>query len=423
MFNDINALVEFIQNQRRNEKKESLSYMRKLCMIFGNPENKSNFIHIGGTNGKGSTISFLKHILLEAGYKVGSFTSPYIIKFNERITLNDKYISDEDLLKYGNYILSRYEDLEKHNMRQPGFFEFLTLLMFLYFADQNVDLVICEVGIGGKLDSTNVITPLISAVTNVSYDHIQMLGDTLSQIWDNKLGIIKNNIPFITFKNSEFNDKIINKAEEENSPLLLIEEETIKDIEVKLEYTKFTYQDFENVNLQLLGKHQTLNAVLAIEIARNIKGHPVSHKSIYEGLQKANLPGRLEIVNNNPLIILDGAHNIGGIGKLANFILNLKNNYIRLVFAVSSNKEKDKMISFLENYVDEVIFTQFHNQRSVDSEYLFSLSKHENKKIINDLNKIINLSLENKETITIFCGSLYLISEIRNLIVDKKFPH
>lgn len=414
MINDINELINFIQTQKRLEKKESLNYMNNLCDFFGNPQKETKFIHIGGTNGKGSTISFLKHILLEEGYKIGTFISPYVIKFNERITLNYEYITDDDLLKYGNYIISKYPELEKTNLRKPSFFEFLTLLMFLYFADQDIDLVICEVGIGGKLDSTNVISPLISAVTNVSYDHMQIIGTTLDEIWDNKLGIVKANTPFITFEYSEFLTLIKLKAQENKSNLILIDFDDINDVEVCLEYTKFSYRNYRNIKLKMLGYHQILNAILAIEISKNIKGFPVNDKSIYQGLAKTTWPGRLEILNKNPLVIIDGAHNIGGINRLANFIKTLKSKYIRIVFAVSRNKEKAEMIDTLEKYVDEVIFTQFHYNRSDESEKLFALCHHPNKMIINDLDEIIKICLEDKDKINIFCGSLYLISEIRN---------
>ena len=176
MFKKTEDLIAWIEKQKRLSPRTSLEGFRKICALFGNPEKNKQYIHIGGTNGKGSVAAFLKNILREAGYNVGAFISPYVLKFNERISLNEEFIPDSELLKIGNRILSKYPLLEEAGLEPLSFFEFVTLMAFLYFSDTEPDFIILEVGLGGLLDCTNIITPLVSVITNVSYDHMNVLG-------------------------------------------------------------------------------------------------------------------------------------------------------------------------------------------------------------------------------------------------------
>lgn len=414
LFKNFNELRYYIESLKRSEKKVSLDYMHTLCEFFNNPQNSFKSIHVGGTNGKGSTVTYIKSILLENGYNVGTFTSPYVVIFNERITLNDEYISDADFIYYGNLVIEKFPMLEASNIRVPSFFEVMTLISFLYFRDKKVDFAIIEVGIGGLLDSTNVINPLVSVVTNVSYDHMEILGNTLEEIWNNKLGIMKPNRPFIVFSNESFNKQIKNYATNTKSQLVMVDKSLIKNITNQDGYYSFSYKEHFNVKLNMLGYHQVENAVLAIEVINYLQEkYRITNESVSSGLKKAFWPGRLEVLNKNPLIIIDGAHNIDGINKLNEFMKTLKPKYIRLVFAVSSNKDKTNMIKTIEENVDEIIFTHFMYKRSDESINLFNISQHANKVIIDDLDSIIRLSLSEKEKITIFCGSLFFISEVR----------
>ncbi|HPT89725.1 MAG TPA: Mur ligase family protein, partial [Bacilli bacterium] len=199
MFTNINDFIAWIESQKRTSPKVSLKKMRKYCEIIGNPQQNLRFIHIGGTNGKGSTVSYLKNILRDAGLNVGTFISPYVVCFNERIGYNEEYISDDELLHYGNLLLRYYPKFSEYGLENPTFFEALTLISFLFFASKkDIDVVILEVGLGGLLDSTNIIIPLVSVITNVSYDHMKILGNTLEEIALNKLGIAKTNVPLFT---------------------------------------------------------------------------------------------------------------------------------------------------------------------------------------------------------------------------------
>lgn len=416
MFNDVKELISYIESLRRNEKKENLDYMHKLCSLFANPERKKKFIHIGGTNGKGSTVTYVCEILLRAGYHVGTYISPYIVCFNERITFDGKYISDQNILKYANLIIEKFPLLESLNMRHPSFFEFVTLLAFLYFAAQkDLDFAIIEVGIGGLLDCTNVINPLVSAITNVSYDHMNILGNTLAEIWTNKLGIVKENTPFVTLKDEENLAQIRNTCHIKNAALTLVDPKMVYNVTIDFKKTQFSYQDYVNITLKMLGAYQIENALIAINIIEIIKKEfPISIESIYQGFLNSKWPGRLEVINEKPLIILDGAHNIDAIKRLSEFIEMVKNNqYVRLIFAVSSNKEKEEMIAIIEPFVDEIIFTHFSYKRSDEAQNLYHLSHHQKKQVIDDLDEIINLSYQEKNIINIFCGSLFFVSELR----------
>ena len=288
MFKNVNDLIAFIESQRRITPKVSLQRFKKICELYGNPQNNINYIHVGGTNGKGSTIAFLKSILRNANYNVATFISPDIIKFNERITYNDDYITDEEILEIGNYILSKYYLLDEHNLDHLSFFEFVTLMAFIYFSRlKNLDIVLLEVGIGGLLDVTNIITPLISVITSVDYDHMNVLGNTLQEIAINKLGIVKESRPLVTIENAEINDLIINTTTAKNSKLVLVKREDIKNIKLSISSTSFSYKQYKDLLLSLLGKHQTENAAIALEVI-NLLNHfynfEISREAIYQGL-------------------------------------------------------------------------------------------------------------------------------------------
>ena len=419
MFNNVNEMIQFIQNLKRNEHKKDLSYMQKLVAVFNNPHQSLPFIHIGGTNGKGSVIAILRSIFLESKLHVGTFTSPYVVCFNERITYDGNDISDDELLYYGTIIIERFDDILATVNRLPSFFEFLTLLSLLYFKDKkDLDVVLFEVGIGGLLDCTNIIDPLISAVTNVSYDHMAMLGHTLEAIWDNKLGIAKRNRVFITHENDAFKTQIEQSILEKEALLKWVVSRDICNILVEQTHTKFDYKTLKALTVCLVGYHQAYNASLAIEIIENLKSHfTISEDMIRKGLKKAYWPGRMEIVNANPLILLDGAHNVGSIEALVDSIHILKNaNKVRIIFAVSADKDKQGMISKLDRVADELVFTHFSYERSEDERKLIFLSNHNQKKQFDDLNDIFDYIFSFNTFMNVFCGSLYFVSEVREIL-------
>lgn len=417
MFTKIEECISFIETSKRSSTK-TLEHMKKLCEVYGNPQEGLNYIHVAGTNGKGSVVSYLREILYNAKLNVGTFTSPYIECFNERITFNKKFIPDELIIKYTNEIINKYDYLKENNIELPSFFALCTLICFMYFRDVKPDVVILEVGIGGLLDSTNVITPLISIISNVSYDHMSILGNTIEEIATNKLGIVKENVPLVTINNPLINNLIIETCEKNNSKLILVDQNDIKNINLKIGSSKFDYKKYKNINIKMSGLHQTENASLVIEAINLLKDKfLLTDDNIYQGLFNTFWPGRLEVIRDNPYIILDGAHNIDGITRLHDFIKTIKKDFneIVLVLAISSNKETQKMILEIEQDVEKIIFTSFSYKRSEDYNILFEYSNHYKKEKCENIDELINRSKQNKDEkiAWIFSGSLYFVSELR----------
>lgn len=424
MFTDIIEFTTWVESQKRITPKTSLEKMIKLCQIIGNPHEKLKFIHVGGTNGKGSTVSYLKNILRSAGLNVGTFISPYVVCFNERIGYNEQYITDEELLYFGNLLLTYYPEIEKQGLEKPTFFEVLTLIGFIFFASkEELDVVILEVGLGGLLDSTNIITPLVSIITNVSFDHMNVLGNTLEEIAENKLGICKPNVPLFTTYDPKLESLFTTYTKNNNTPLYMVNPNKISNCKVTLHETTFDYQELKNIKLQLLGYHQAQNSILSIEVSRYLRKYfPITNQDILTGLYQSKWPGRIEVINHEPLMIIDGAHNQGGVDALVRFIKDLETDKkIRIIFAVSHDKEKNTMIKQLEAVCHEIVFTEYHYKRSDQAENLFNFSTHPQKKLIYNINDFVDeLIVNNDQMMNIFCGSLYFASEVRSLILNKQ---
>lgn len=429
-FSDVSEFIRWVEKQRRFSKKTSLENMQYFAGLFDHPEKKFNSIHVTGTNGKGSCVSYLKNIYLKAGYHVATFTSPYIICFNERITFDDKFISDEDLLRFGNLILSKYPLIVNDNHELPTFFEFITLLSFLYFSSlKNLDIAIIEVGIGGRLDATNIINPLISVITNVSFDHTEQLGPTLEHITIEKLGIVKQNTPLITgCKSNNLQKIMLAKCHEYNTIFKKVDYERLKIEKLGLDQSIFSYKDYDNLCINMVGFHQIENSALVIEIIeimnelyKNKKSNLyISSEILYEGLISTTWPGRLECVSKNPLIFIDGGHNIDCINRVCEYINTLSFEKKRVIIAISDDKDKKEMIKLLDETFDEIIFTHYTYSRSATSNDLFNLSNSKNKLIIDNLEDAITYCYENVIDFSLFIGSLYLVSEIRPKILNKK---
>ncbi len=422
MFKTLNEAKDWIENIKRFGSKLDLTRMKKCVEYLGHPEKEFKSIHVAGTNGKGSTSTFLKNILIEAGFNVGIYTSPYVVKFNERIGLNNDYISDDDLVYYANQLYPLTEKMLKED-ETVTFFEVLTLMAFLYFRDKEVDYAVVEVGLGGLLDATNVIIPEISVITNISYDHMKQLGNTLESIALNKLGIVKEGVPLVTaIEDINLFPLFAEITAEKNSRLKIINFDLVSDISVG-EKTSFKYQN-DYYSLKLTGYHQVRNSILAIEVIRLLR--IINHQSIKEehikrGLEKSFWPGRFEIFNGN--IVLDGAHNIGGITALIKSAKTVfSGKYIKCLFSVMSDKEHKKMIEELDNFCDELYFTEFEYARREDAQNLFMESSHYHKSFHKDYKQIFKQLINLKEQeVLIVTGSLYFISEIRKLLTEKEF--
>lgn len=415
-FVDAKSFIEWVQSQKRFSKKTNLDNMKYFCKLLCNPESSFKAIHVTGTNGKGSTVAMLTSVLMAKGYNVGTFTSPYVECFNERIAFNTKPIDDDDLLKMANRVIEIYPILEENNFPKPTFFEFITLCAFCYFKSlNNLDYAVIEVGMGGRLDSTNVITPIVSIITNVALDHMQILGNTKEAILIEKLGIVKDNIPVVCGLKEE-NLKMIatNVTNIHNSQIVFPKYSEVKNVKCDLSDTCFTYQG-QDYQLSLLGFHQVENALLVIETFNLLKDDlKLSIQDLHNGLKNTKWVGRLEKINDNPVIYIDGGHNIDGISRITEFVKSLNISNVRAVISISHDKELLPMIKMVDETFDEIIFTSYTYARSAKAEDLYNLSSSKNKKCIENLDVAVKYVLTNKKPITIFLGSLYLASEIRN---------
>lgn len=415
-FVDAKSFIEWVQSQKRFSKKTNLDNMKYFCKLLCNPESSFKAIHVTGTNGKGSTVAMLTSVLMAKGYNVGTFTSPYIECFNERIAFNTKAIDDDDLLKMANRVIEIYPILEENNFPKPTFFEFITLCAFCYFKSlNNLDYAVIEVGMGGRLDSTNVITPIVSIITNVALDHMQILGNTKEAILIEKLGIVKDNIPVVCGLKEE-NLKMIatNVANIHNSQIVFPKYNEVKNVKCDLSDTCFTYQG-QDYKLSLLGFHQVENALLVIETFNLLKDDlKLSIQDLHNGLKNTKWVGRLEKINDDPVIYIDGGHNIDGISRITEFVKSLNIPNVRAVISISHDKELLPMIKMVDETFDEIIFTSYTYARSAKAEDLYNLSSSKNKKCIENLDVAVKYVLTNKKPITVFLGSLYLASEIRN---------
>jgi dihydrofolate synthase/folylpolyglutamate synthase len=421
MFSQKQEAQNWIEQIKRFGSRLDLSRITKALQMLGNPHHEFKSIHVAGTNGKGSTSNYIKNILVEAGFKVGLYTSPYVVEFNERIQINNQNIPDDDLVEYTNQLYLVSEKLKEENPENIiTFFEVLTVISFLYFRDQEVDYAVIEVGLGGLLDATNVITPEISVITNVSYDHMKQLGNSLESIALNKLGIVKENVPLITgIEDMHLYPLIYEVAAEKKSRVKIVNFDLVTEKELGIQ-SKFKYQENTYI-LNMLGEHQIKNACLAIEtirLLRLINNIEITEAHIKDGLEKTRWPGRFEIFEGN--IVLDGAHNIGGIKALKDSIRKIyKDKNILCLFSVMKDKQHKKMIEELDNFCDELYFTEFEYQRRADAEDLYFESTHYKKSYHKDYKEIFS-KLRNRlrtNDILLVTGSLYFISEIRKLLI------
>lgn len=312
--------LEYIHGVNWTFCKPGLERIRELCERLGNPQKELKFIHVAGTNGKGSFSSMLSSVLTEAGYKTGLYTSPYITVFNERMRINGENISNDELIE----LTEKIRPIADSMTDKPTEFELITALAFEYFKKNGCDVVVLEAGMGGRLDSTNVIEDsLLSVITGIALDHTAFLGDTVEKIAEEKAGIIKKN-GRVLFGGDDEGARVViqNKAIEQNAELYGVDYSQIKNLSASLEGSTFDFFEHKNIKISLLGSYQPKNASLvlsAVDILR-LNGMEISENAVLNGLKAAKWQGRFEIVSNEPLIIFDGAHNPQGIAAAVDSI-------------------------------------------------------------------------------------------------------
>ena len=421
--------LEYINDKDKFGSRLGLDSIGKLLNLLGSPQEGLKYIHIGGTNGKGSTSSYLAHILETGGYKVGLFTSPYIERFNERIQINGKDIPDEALGRITSLIKEKADIMVEEGFEHPTTFEIVTAIGFMYFKEENVDYCILEVGLGGRFDSTNIISSSIaSVITTIDYDHIDILGDTLGKIAYQKAGIIKKNGLVICYPQDEEVLEVIREVAKENNAEVNIspmENITIKQVSNSGAVFDFTYNQIsmKDIRISMLGEYQVYNATLALTTLLVLKDKglvELTEEQIREGLIKTRWPGRLEVIREKPIFLIDGAHNVQGIKQLKKAI-NLF-EYDNLILGIGILKDKDfsHMIELLAPIADEIIATEINMPRKLSAEDLSMEIKKYNKSVVveKDTKKAIEKAYElaGQNDLIVFGGSLYLIGEIRTLV-------
>ncbi|MFS0861741.1 bifunctional folylpolyglutamate synthase/dihydrofolate synthase [Fredinandcohnia sp. 179-A 10B2 NHS] len=428
--------LSWIHSRLRLGIKPGLSRMEWMMERLNHPEKKIKAIHVGGTNGKGSTVSYLRNILQQAGYSVGTFTSPYIESFNERISLNGKPIRDEEIVSLLQVIKPLADELEQTDLGGPTEFEVITAMALYYFGtNPEIDFVIMEVGLGGRFDSTNVITPMLSIITSIGYDHMNILGDTLTEIASEKAGIIKEGKPVITAVDQEEAIQVISqKAKQTNSALYQLSKDFFivdhKPSEQGELFSLKTPNDtYKNLFLSMKGAHQVNNASLAVMAIKLLVLEGVakiSEKELLKGLEETNWVGRFEQISTQPPIIIDGAHNPEGIKSLVDTIkTHLSDKKVHVVFSALKDKKLDNMISQLEEVADSLTFTSFDFPRAASSKDLYeSSSASDSIRVIENWIEAIEISknkLSNSENeVLLITGSLYFISNVRHYILSTK---
>lgn len=398
-------IIHTIENKRRFGSLPGVVVSRKLLAAVGDPQNDLAFIHIAGTNGKGSTAAFLREILKEAGIRAGMFTSPHLIDFTERIQVDGRQIPREDAARLGEMLLNL--DLDVH----PTMFDYCLAMALLYFREQGCRLVILETGLGGRLDSTNVISaPLVSVITKIGYDHTEVLGDTLDKIAAEKAGILKPN----TFMVSESQQQPAEKVLKDCCSKLGISYQFVEAEKIKAVDHGFSYEGKGSYRMRMLGMHQRENAMAAVFAAEalQIYGFEITDAQISQGIENATWNGRMELISKEPYLLIDGAHNGHGVHALAESLKELyPDEKFRFIMGVLADKDYKQMVKEILPLAESVTTVTPDSGRALQGETLAEYIRSygvfaENTEQMQEA----FLQIRDK---TVAFGSLYFIGEIR----------
>lgn len=393
----------------------TLDRMRKVLEVFSY-KNKSKVIHVAGTNGKGSTCNMIHEILLNAGYKVGLYTSPHLVNINERIKINDDFISDDDFAKYVSKVIDKIKEINVELL----FFELLTVSALLYFEDNACDFIVFETGMGGEYDATNVIeNPICTVITNIGLDHEDVLGTGIINIAKAKAGIIKENVDVVLYDINEGKDVFIEKAREKNAKIHLCD---FNNISYDIESKTFDYKSHKKLSINLKGEHQIKNACVALETIDILKdkGYKISAENITYGLKNVHWPARFQVLQEtNPMIILDGGHNPQCIDSVVKELKKYSDKKIVFVVSVVKDKNVDMMAKLLSSVSKKFVLTHIDNKRALDEEDLKKAFLRYSDDVIynSDIAESISIAKEKatKDGIVCIIGSLYFAGEVLKL--------
>lgn len=435
------SAVERIGEFNRFGSVLGMERINMLLDILGNPHKELKVIHVAGTNGKGSVCKFLEKGLASCGYRIGLYISPFIRKFNERICFDGSSISDEDLEKYTDIVIKAAEQMVAEGHDSPTEFEVVTAIALLYFRDKEADIVILEVGLGGRGDSTNVIEkPMICAISSISYDHMDRLGNTIEEIAAEKAGIIKPGVPVVSnVKDHEAAKVIARTAYERGSRLY-----DISDIKTgACDVTPFSQTvtmelygtDYSDVKISMAGRHQAENlktALAVIEVLRRTGKIRVERSLLYKGLEEAVNPGRFEVMIKGdkekgiPAVVIDGAHNEAGVRALGQTVQEcFPESRVLLVTGMLADKQTDRLTDAFMDITTSVIATQPDNPRRLPAERLAEMFKEAGADVTaaSDAEESIRKAagMSHGYDVVLFAGSLYLIGDIRRMLKNGKY--
>lgn len=436
-FLEIEKYLEgLIPTTYKSNKALRLERIHLLLQKLGNPHENLKFVHIGGTAGKGSTATLLAQILEGQGLKVGLHISPHLETVRERLQINQVPVSEKSFIKLINQLIPHINEIAKSEFDSPTYFETLVAAAFLYFAQEKVDVAVVEVGLGGTLDATNVITPLVSVLTNVGLDHTEILGDTIEKIASDKVGIFKPKVPVITGVTQDtIKEIVLAKAKETSSEVLFWGRDfDFKIIREELFQTKFTFRfgrrEFENLTLGTGGSFQIKNASLALATTLKLEEQDfleIKEDQLRKSLLNAKVPGRFEVVSQNPLIILDGAHNPMKMEELAKSLAIVGRKFVFLV-SFKKGKNIEEMLEITEPHAERIVVTEFSVSTDMGTNLATSVSEVDlliqkgNPLLVPNVKEALKKAktlAKEKNLPLVVTGSLYLVGEIRKVLIDK----
>lgn len=423
--------MEYVEGLNRYGCVPGLTSIRELCARLKNPQDQLRFVHVAGTNGKGSVAAYVSTVLQKAGYRVGRYISPALTDYRERFQINGRMIPKNQFGGYLEQVKAAAERMETEGLPHPTQFEVDTALAFLYFLDKRCDIVVLECGMGGLEDATNLIGTTVCAVlASISMDHMTALGESLAEIARQKAGIIKENCTVVSCGQQEEVMRIIRReAERKGCPLRVADGNSLKHVKYGLSKQRFTYGRHKDLEITMAGQHQTANAALAVEVLEALSeaGFSISDKALREGLFMTKWPGRFSVMGKNPLFVLDGAHNEDGAAALARSVkLYFSHKKIIYIMGILADKEYDKIIRITAPYAEQIItVTPPHNKRALGGYELAQAAReyHPSVTVADSLQEAVEMACllagGEKNTVVIVFGSLSFLGEMMNIIEHR----
>lgn len=423
-------VMEFLDSRRKLGSVPGLDNIEVLCDRLGRPQDRLKFIHIAGTNGKGSTAGFISSILEAAGYKTGLYTSPEVFCYRERYRIQHKNISINKFCSIFERVQKTTDEMETEGQYHPTVFEVETAAALLYFAEEQCDYVVLETGMGGKLDATNLVKNTVAAVfTSISMDHMQYLGNTLQEIAENKAGIIKNNCYVISgIQKQETENVLRTAAKERNAAFYIVDEKEIRNKKATYKKLIFSYKGIQKLEVHMTGMYQFENCALAVETILSLNGHEwnINEEQIRQGIVKTGWDGRFTVINEKPLFVIDGAHNPDAAEKLAQSIANyFTNKKIIYIIGILKDKEADEIIRLTAHFAEQIIAIGIPgNPRSMDVLDLAMIAKryHNSVTAADSIEEAVEMAylLADKDSVIIAFGSLSYLGRIRDIVDHRK---